>query len=323
MNATFSHSSTFAKALCLSMILSFFALTSCRKSGARYYYAGNDMDENIIDCYESLHNDDLKIVRSDDFLISIKNKKTGKFLVKDIFPVLSGGGLRDTLVIYQDKHLMFGYLNSYTGEILIPAQYSRAWDFSEGLAAVEKGGEISFIDTSGQKAFAESFAYYGNPLVDFTFKNGLCAVADDSGKCGLVDKTGQWVVPPSYEDLEFNDDNIIATATNACYLLDSKGEIINPFLINGIEELTYSLDKYIENSDGESERVSVPVKTGIYEYGVNGKYGMMDGEGKRVTEPIYSDIIALNDRVFSANLTDCAEVLLDRNGNYIESGNKL
>ncbi|MBQ8695615.1 MAG: WG repeat-containing protein, partial [Bacteroidaceae bacterium] len=42
-----------------------------------------------------------------------------------------------------------GFLNRYTGEIIIDAEknrYSKAWVFSEGVAAVMKDEMIGFID---------------------------------------------------------------------------------------------------------------------------------------------------------------------------------
>ena len=50
-----------------------------------------------------------------------------------------------------------GYLNRFTGEVCIPPVYSRAWVFSEGVAAVEKDGELLFIDHTGKVVIDADF----------------------------------------------------------------------------------------------------------------------------------------------------------------------
>ena len=88
-----------------------------------------------------------------------------------------------------------GYFNRFTGEEIIPAQYKKAWIFSDGVACVMDGGALHFIDHKGQSAMDKEFAY--TPRIDdYCFHNGLCAMQGDNGHLGLIDKQGNWAVSP-------------------------------------------------------------------------------------------------------------------------------
>lgn len=52
----------------------------------------------------------------------------------------------DSLTVFCDKNDKRGYLNAFTGEVVIEPQYDAVWVFSEGLAAVMKDDMIAFID---------------------------------------------------------------------------------------------------------------------------------------------------------------------------------
>lgn len=95
-----------------------------------------------------LLNDDLIAVRTDGGKVSIKNATTGKVTIKDIKQDWTAPSRNDSLAVFCSENKR-GYYNMYTGEIAIPAQYRRAWVFAEGLAAVQKNGNIGFINRKG------------------------------------------------------------------------------------------------------------------------------------------------------------------------------
>ena len=74
--------------------------------------------------------DDLVAVKSSDGKVSIKNTVTGKVTIKDIKLDWTTSSPNDSLSVYCTEGKR-GYYNAYTGEIAIPAQYRRAWVFSE------------------------------------------------------------------------------------------------------------------------------------------------------------------------------------------------
>ncbi|MCR4848098.1 MAG: WG repeat-containing protein, partial [Bacteroidales bacterium] len=52
-----------------------------------------------------------------------------------------------------------GYFNRFTGEVAVPAQYEKAWIFSEGMACVLDKGMLHFIDHKGQPLMGKEFPY--------------------------------------------------------------------------------------------------------------------------------------------------------------------
>ena len=96
------------------------------------------------------------------------------------------------------KNCNYGYVNK-EGNVAIPLRYEEALDFSEGLAAVkfddEHGG---FIDHSGNLVILIGGLSPG-------FGEGLAPVAveqnGESGviKWGFIDKSGSWVIPPTFD----------------------------------------------------------------------------------------------------------------------------
>ena len=114
----------------------------------------------------------------------VKNRATQQVIL-DRLEWLVTGDKADSLAVFCRKGKR-GYLNCYTGEVVIPAQYERAWVFSEGLAAVMSGGKIGFIDRQGRTVIPPTWSYpVGSQEMDYLFKGGYCAIAMDNGKLHL------------------------------------------------------------------------------------------------------------------------------------------
>lgn len=138
---------------------------------------------------------------------------TGKALTPKL-QYIHNGHVSDTLSVFVDKEDKRGYLNAYTGKIAIPAQFSHAWAFSEGLGAVVKDGMLGFIDHQGTWVIEPQFRYAGENI-DYVFKNGLCTVKDSKGLFGLIDKEGNYVLQPEY--------SVIHRTQNNCRLVEKDG----------------------------------------------------------------------------------------------------
>lgn len=138
---------------------------------------------------------------SEKYRVYDKNKE--KILLKDVDWIVVSDD-KDSLAVFA-KSGKRGYINRFTGKIEIPEIYTRAWVFSEGLAAVEKDGELLFIDHSGKIVIDKDFqVYFDNP--QYAFKNGYCIVRNPvNGKMGLIDRTGNWVLNAEYDNL-FNNE---------------------------------------------------------------------------------------------------------------------
>jgi WG repeat protein len=83
---------------------------------------------------------------------------------------------------------LFGYMDT-SGKVVIPPTYELAYEFSEGLAPVQKDGKYGYIDRKGAMAIQPAFMNAG------TFRDGLAPVLMRGGH-GYIDTTGRIVIPP-------------------------------------------------------------------------------------------------------------------------------
>ena len=265
-----------------------------------------------------LLNDDLVAYRTDDGKVSIRNAATGVVTIRDIKLDWTQRSRNDSLAVFCSDNKR-GYYNMYTGEIAVPAQYRRAWVFSEGLAAVQKNGNIGFINHQGEIVIDFLFPYHGNPLTEFVFNDGHCVVANSEGKCGVIDTAGTWLVPPEYEYVEAFSEYAIVTKSGVSMQVSYDGKVLNSFVLDTLRELTYNEQEQYVDRDGDPQTLYKTVKTGLFAYCVGGRYGLMDSGCHRLTEPMYSDIRAVNDNMVRAILLDgWSEVIINAKGEVMK-----
>lgn len=264
-----------------------------------------------------LRNDSLVIFKDADGNISIKNTATGKVTIEKIKVDWMQTATNDSLAVFcaEDKR---GFYNVYTGRIAINAQYRRAWIFSEGLAAVQRNGFIGFIDHSGDVVIDFNYPYHGNPLSEFVFKHGHCIVADTTGKCGVIDKVGNWVIEPIYDYVRTYENYAIVSKEGIRRQLSYDGTILNAFVLDHVEELAYEVQERYENRDGDIHYITKEMPTGLFKYQVGGKWGLMNEDCIRLTEPMYSHIYAINNKMFKAGLDYYSEIILNDKGEVMQ-----
>ncbi len=262
--------------------------------------------------------DDLVAVKGSDGKVSIKNTATGKVTIKDIRLDWTTSSPNDSLSVYCTEGKR-GYYNAYTGEIAIPAQYRRAWVFSEGIAAVQKNGMIGFIDHKGRTVIDFKFPYHGNPLSEFTFKHGHCVAADTTGKCGVINKQGNWIIKPEYDNVSAYEEYAIVSKAGVRMQVGYDGKVLNSFVLDDIDRLTYTVQERYENREGEIEYLDKEIDTGLFSYRVGGRCGLMDANCHRLTEPLYKSITAVDKNMFRATLIDYySEVILNAKGEVMK-----
>lgn len=264
--------------------------------------------------------------------VRLKSNSTGKYLTPALSNIFTDN-LKDSItVFFQDKKR--GFLNIYSGDIVVPAQFDKAWVFSEQLGAAVKDGKLGFINNKGETVIPFQFGYRNQwkDQVDFLFKNGYCTVLEPvTGKHGLIDKNGKWVVLPQYDYInnprkgfrlvKLNNQYGVMDSTfqftlpiqydwityqENGFLLQSGYEkqliaydgktVLQPFVYDNVYPLTYGTDKV--DSDGNI----ILAKCDMNSYEVAGRYGLMDKNGKIITKPLYTAIDAISKDVFVCDL---------------------
>lgn len=259
----------------------------------------------------------------------------------------------DSLAVYAipDKR---GYINANTGGIVIDAEvndYHKAWVFSEGLAAVMRDGKIGFINPQNEVVIPFQFDYSDKCSkynLGYLFHNGYCIMSNKEGDFGLIDKSGNWVIEPSYDEIWApvsgyrviikdnkhgvldadcavvypTDYGYINTQTDGFILykggrqwkVDFEGNVVIPFLFDGIYEL-----KYPNGYDGCGDLTYEFADYAKYE--VMNCYGIMNRiTGEPITPAIYSDVKMLSKGLFEVQEHDSYEWhLLDTTGRVVSN----
>ena len=254
---------------------------------------------------------------------NIVNPDSREVIVKDIdWCHYCGESDEDPIVLFA-KNGKRGYCNIMTNEVIVrPNTYTRAWIFSEGLAAVEKDGYIGFVNTSGNVAINFKYSYRGNPLSDFVFHNGYCVVADSSNRIGVIDKKGRWVIKPRYDHIELAKNYaIVYNDGDFKKQVDFEGNVLQEGIIDDIYDIYYDV-KYTDAQTGEP-KVGSAKNNDFYEYRVGSYSGLIDSKGTIITPPIYTDISSLTPTLFKARLQDWTSiVIIDQKGNVLSTVSK-
>lgn len=274
--------------------------------------------ESSFNYEEYVRNENLSVVKKDNGKISIKNIVTGETTIKDVKVDWTSSSGVDTLAVFcaEDKR---GYFNVNTGKIVIKPRFRRAWNFSEGLAAVQLNGYVGFLDPQGNVAIDFKFPYYGNPISSYIFKDGYCVAADSTGLCGVIDRKGNWIIEPVYENVSVFKEYAIVSKAGVRVQVLYDGTVLNSYVLDDVSQLTFEQDEYYENKDGEVCSVTKTIDTGLFYYRVGGRVGLMDSACRRLTEPVYYTIRAVNKNMFRAFLLDgYSEVILDAKGRVMQ-----
>lgn len=265
--------------------------------------------------------------------IRVVDRQRDEVLLKGLDWVAVPDGLTDTLAVFC-KDGRRGYLNRFTGQVEIPAQYKRAWVFSEGLACVEtEDGRLVFIDREGEVIIDKELRYSGR-FGGYLFHDGVCRAEDyHSGKVGLIDTLGRWVMKPEYDDVisyadfwQVRKDGLnglltkgLDTVFSVSYprmcvgdgrievgypdhtvkVFDYDGNILEDFLIDDVENLYYPTGELSDSTRNEEEGNVLYALASCRAYRVYGGdnagnyYGLMSSDGKALTPPAYEGIRAV------------------------------
>ena len=305
----------------------------------RWYWKDNYLSKNV------------EVHGFRDYKVRVYNYYTGKYTTPKVNWV-ADTPTNDSLTVYAIPNKR-GYINIKNGEIVIDAEannYRKAWVFSEGLAAVMKDDKIGFINANNEVVIPFQFDYTDKCRMwefGYVFHNGYCAMPNADGDLGLIDKSGNWVVEPAYDEIwaphksgyrvivkdnkhgvlnadcavvypaEYGYINIISdgfvlTKGGKQWQVDFEGNTVQPFMFDGTYYLKYP-NGYDSCGDLTYEFAD------FVKYEVMNSYGIMNRiTGEPITPAIYSDINMLSKNLFEVQEYDSYDwYLLDTKGNVV------
>lgn len=234
--------------------------------------------------------------------VQLEDKECGRALTPKLYAIYNGE-VPDTLTVYTTLWGGRGYLNVYTGEVVLPAKWSHAWIFSEGLAAVvDSTDRMGFINHSGEWVIRPQYRY-GTMNGGYAFHHGLCVVVDSCGQRGIIGKEGQWLLAPdsAYEYISVQEDGVIVRGNGRQWMLaHDLRTVLHPFVYDHIE--TFYVDTDERDEDGLRIRNTYEP---IGYYTIGDKCGLLDRKtGRPLTPALYYDIDYVSDNVFSCTVAD-------------------
>ena len=286
-----------------------------------------------------------------DYKVRVYSHLTGKYTTPKV-NLVSDAPANASLAVYAVPGKR-GFINVRNGEIVIDAElndYHKAWVFSEGLAAVMKDSKIGFINAKNEVVIPFRFDYSDKcRMWDFgyLYHDQYCIMTNEDGVLGLIDKNGDWVVEPAYDEIwaphdsgyriivkggkhgvldsignvvypaeygyvDVLSDGFILTKGGKKWQVDFDGNVVQPFMFDGTYYLNYPI--------GYNECGDIQYAFADYaKYEVMNRYGIMNRiTGKPITLALYSDINMLSKDLFEVQDPESFDwYIVDTNGNLI------
>ncbi len=168
------------------------------------------------------------------------------------------------------KYGSWGIVDKY-GRIIINPDYDSAGYFYEDLYKLSKRGKYGIANKYGKLVLALEWD-------DVAFLDSEMYKVTRNGRFGAVSANGQTVLQPQYGYVAYLRGalSVCRNSSSACGIINSKGNIVLPLNYSGI----------IEN-----------LSNGYFTVNCNGKYGVIDIDGKTILDCKYTKIEKADDNV--------------------------
>lgn len=219
-------------------------------------------------------------------------------------------------------------------------EYFSGENFSEGLAPIWTNTGVGFINFDGIEVIPCLFDHLPQnrwkqmPHMRYGFSEDISPVVVD-GRCGMIDSSGNIIVPPKWESLSpMKNGRITARMNGKWGFLDEKGKVVISLIYDFVQMFSekyaftvYNNQTVCINTDGEivfnlssvnSEYSALPFSEGhaiVYDHR-KAKYGAVDYEGKIVLPMVYQYLSSCKSGLFVA-CYDGKTKYIDRNGNSV------
>lgn len=123
------------------------------------------------------------------------------------------------------------YADPWTGEVVLPAIYDEAYSFSDGLGIVRVGEERYAIDRTGTRVIDLT----GYRATDSRFVNGYLRVqSKETARWGFLNTKGELVSDCQWENSRtFTEEGLAGVQQNGkCGLLDTSGNLVVPCVLD-------------------------------------------------------------------------------------------
>lgn len=254
---------------------------------------------------------------------NLYNEREKKFTLERLDWVSHGVG-EDGIGVYS-KNLKRGFYDYSTGHPLSENIYNKAWNFSEGLGAVETNGMLGFVDKEMNMVIPQKYRITraSDDWPDaIAFKRGQCILHLTPDSIGVIDKNGNWVLPPVYQSVSdlSSDSCRVVEKDRLCGIVDYNGNFIieprydavritNPNVAvvakDGYQKkMTYSGTELLSFvfDDVQEFKQENPL---YLQYEVNGCRGVLDKRtGKPIIPALYENVECLSNDRFVVGLKD-------------------
>lgn len=262
-----------------------------------------------------------------DGYVSLYNQRDKEYTLERLDWV--SHGLEDSNIAVYSKNLKRGFFDNNTGKPLTDPIYDKAWNFYEGVGAIENNGYVSFLNTDFEPAFPQKFKLVRTSdswPEAIRFRDGQCVLALTPDSIGVIDKKGNWILEPKYQlvsDLSADSCRIVRTG-GLSGVVDYNGRVI----IEPIYDAVRLPNKGVANvaKDGCQKQVTFngtvlrdfvfddvkdfidPASDEFTLYEINNKYGVMRSSNCEIVIPaLYDDIKCLSGNRFKAMLPEASE----------------
>lgn len=227
--------------------------------------------------------------------------------IRSICPVIN---TPDTLAVFsmfeKDRGSMKGYLNIYTGKVVMPAAYKHAWNFKDGKHAVVcmENDSLYVINRQGE-IISKGFKSSNRLRFGFVFNDGLCIMESNDGKFGLIDPSGNWVLAPEYEWITRNPrTGVYKIMHNKLFGIIDKD--LKPVLPIKFKEIEF----YDHANDPHSDDVWY-FRVGYWVENPDGTRGYYDENASLITECPYIELNPLRYNWYQNERGECYEKTSD------------
>lgn len=203
-------------------------------------------------------------------------------------------GLCNVMVGSADKgNLKAFYINS-DGSKMFDKEFDYCMPFSEERAFVSEGGVWYLIDIDGQRVGDSEFGPYVK-TVPGVFRDGKAVVVKE-GMYGIINRDGEYVVSPRYEQIsEISDGGAVFKMDGLYGYMTTEGSVV-------ITPRYQSLTNF---------------KNGLAVFCQDQKYGVVDKAASVIVNAEYEDITLLDNGLIKISVTDTEIHYRDRFGSVV------